>query len=240
MSKIYDALKRAEREREIARQADLRDDVPSGGRVPPKGASEEDDYLRLRAALLFSPAYSDVRTIAVTATRHGEGTTRVAVGLARALAGEGDTRVLLVEANLRSPAFAQRLRLPRHPGMTEYLAGEVNAAALVMPADGNLFAVTAGYRSAVVDCERMTAAVASIMGEFHFVIVDLPPVNRYADAAIIAPNVDGVVLVVEADGTPVADAESAKRSLDRVGARIFGVVLNRCRNYVPAVLRAMM
>ena len=70
--------------------------------------------------------------------------------------------------------------------------------------------------------------------------LDLPPVNRYADAAILAPKVDGVILVVEADRTPVVDAESAKKSLDRVGARIFGVVLNRRRSYVPATLQALL
>ena len=73
-----------------------------------------------------------------------------------------------------------------------------------------------------------------------FVIIDLPPVNRYADASILAPKVDGVILVVEADRTPVVDAESAKKSLDRVGARIFGVVLNRRRSYVPAAVQALL
>ena len=48
------------------------------------------------------------------------------------------------------------------------------------------------------------------------------------------------MLVVEADRTPVVDAESAKKSLDRVGARIFGVVLNRRRSYVPATLQALL
>ena len=56
----------------------------------------------------------------------------------------------------------------------------------------------------------------------------------------MAPKVDGVILVVEADRTPLADAESAKRSLDRVGARIYGVVLNRRRSYVPATLQALL
>ena len=78
------------------------------------------------------------------------------------------------------------------------------------------------------------------MAGLDFVIIDLPPVNRYADAAILAPKVDGVILVVEADRTPVVDAESAKKSLDRVGARIFGVVLNRRRSYVPATLQALL
>ena len=142
MSKIYDALKRAERERELATDRNGGGGTDGHEQAPPPSADgqEADDYRRLRATLLFAPVYSDVRTIAVTATRHGEGATRVAVGLARAMAIEGDARVLLVEA----------------------------------------------------------------------------------------------------DRTPVVEAESAKHSLDRVGARIFGVVLNRRRSYVPAPLQALL
>jgi len=242
VSKIYDALKRAEREREISRDRGVRENGHSvDTRAARNGGQEDDDFKRLRASLLFAPAYSDVRTIAVTATRHGEGATRVAVGLARALAGEGETRVLLVEGNLRTPSFAQQLPIGKVPGLAEFLANEATAASLVTPVhDWNISVMTAGSRPAVIDCEAVAGAVAQVMEQFDFVIIDLPPVNRYADAAILAPKVDGVILVVEADRTPVVDAESAKKSLDRVGARIFGVVLNRRRLYVPATLQALL
>jgi capsular exopolysaccharide synthesis family protein len=233
-------LKRAEQEREVARGRDNNGHAQEP-RVARNGQQEEDDYRRLRASLLFAPAYSDVRTIAVTGTRHGEGATRVAVGLARALAGEGDTRVLLVEGNLRTPSFAQQLPIGKGPGLAEFLGGEASAASLVAPLrEWNLSVISAGFRPAVIDCEAVAGAVAEVMEQFDFVIIDLPPVNRYADASILAPKVDGVILVVEADRTPVVDAESAKKSLDRVGARIFGVVLNRRRSYVPATLQALL
>jgi Mrp family chromosome partitioning ATPase len=46
--------------------------------------------------------------------------------------------------------------------------------------------------------------------------------------------------VVEADRTPVSEAETAKRQLDRVGARILGLVLNRRRSYIPAFLESVL
>lgn len=243
MSKIYDALKRAEREREVALERGGRDNGHSVEPAPvaARNGQEDDDYRRLRASLLFAPAYSDLRTIAITATRHGEGTTRVAVGLARALAAEGETRVLLVEANLRTPTFTQKLGMPKAPGLAEFLAGEASAQSLIAPMrDWNLSVISAGYGQAAIDCEAIAGAIAEVMGQFDFVIIDMPPVNRYLDTVVLAPKVDGVILVVEADRTPVADAESAKQSLDRVGARIFGVVLNRRRSYVPATLQALL
>jgi capsular exopolysaccharide synthesis family protein len=251
VSKIYDALKRAERERESARDRGRENGHSLEAQTPHSNAQngqnghahgqEEEDYRRLRASLLFAPAYSEVRTIAIAGTRHGEGATRVAIGLARALASEGETRVLLVEGNLRTPSFAQRLPIGKGPGLAEFLAGEASPASLIAPlGERNLSVISAGFRPAVIDCEAIAGAVAQVMEQFDFVIIDLPPVNRYADASILAPKVDGVILVVEADRTPVVDAESAKKSLDRVGARIFGVVLNRRRSYVPATLQALL
>jgi len=241
VSKIYDALKRAEREREVARDRDVETNGHRITHQPAASDTEDDDYRRLRASLLFTPSYSEVHTIVVTATRHGEGTTRVAVGLARALASEGDTRVLLVEANMRSPSLARSLPLAEGPGLSDYLAGEASPDSLVKRlGDVNLSVVTAGDRPGVVDCEAIITAIAELTPSFDFVIIDAPPVNRYADVSLLGPKVDGVILVVQADETPVVEAENAKRTLDRVGARIFGVVLNRQKSYVPATLQALL
>ena len=239
VSKIYDALKRAEREREVT---GVRQNGANGHHAPyDSNGSEEDDYRRLRASLLFTPSYSEVHTIVVTATRHGEGATRVAVGLARALASEGDTRVLLVEANMRSPSLSRALPLADGPGLSDYLAGEASPETLVRRlGDANLSVVTAGDRPGMVDCEAIVTAIAELTPDYDFVIIDAPPVNRYADVSVLGPKVDGVILVVQADETPVVDAENAKRTLDRVGARIFGVVLNRQKSYVPATIQALL
>lgn len=241
VSKIYDALKRAEREREVSRDRGGETNGRSAADFRAPDESEEDDYRRLRASLLFTPSYSEVHTIIVTATRHGEGATRVAVGLAKALASEGDTRVLLVEANMRSPSLSRALPLADGPGLSDYLAGEASPESLVKRlGDVNLSIVTAGDRPGMVDCEAIVTAIAELTPNFDFVIIDAPPVNRYADVSVLGPKVDGVILVVQADETPVADAENAKRTLDRVGARIFGVVLNRQKSYVPATIQALL
>jgi capsular exopolysaccharide synthesis family protein len=241
VSKIYDALKRAEREREVSRDRGVETNGRATATHHPPDESEEDDYRRLRASLLFTPSYSEVHTIIVTATRHGEGATRVAVGLAKALASEGDTRVLLVEANMRSPSLSRVLPLADGPGLSDYLAGEASPESLVKRlGDVNLSIVTAGDRPGMVDCEAIITAIAELTPNFDFVIIDAPPVNRYADVSVLGPKVDGVILVVQADETPVADAENAKRTLDRVGARIFGVVLNRQKSYVPATIQALL
>lgn len=242
MSKIYDALKRAEQERTVAREQARHDDVASSPVSPIEPAPrEDDDYRRLRASLLSTPAYSELHTILVTASRHGEGATRIALGLARALATDPETRVLLFEANLRSPALASIVPARNAKGLSDLLSGSAEAEDLITPVpDWNLSVVYAGEKPVAVNCEAIVTVLSGLQSRFDFVVIDAPPVNRYADVSVIAPRVDGAILVVEADETPVVDAESAKRSLDRAGARIFGVVLNRRRSYVPPALQAFL
>jgi len=91
-----------------------------------------------------------------------------------------------------------------------------------------------------VDLEIVDALLARLHSQFDFIVIDAPPINSYADTSVLATKVDGVILVVEADATPLLDAEAAKRQLDKVGARILGVVLNRRRSYIPAFLESIL
>jgi Mrp family chromosome partitioning ATPase len=92
----------------------------------------------------------------------------------------------------------------------------------------------------VIDFALLGDMLARLRPEYDFVVVDSPPVNQYADASVLANKVDGVILVIEADRTPLAEAEAAKRQLERVGARILGVVLNRKRSYIPAFIESLL
>ena len=70
-------------------------------------------------------------------------------------------------------------------------------------------------------------------------LIDAPPITLYPDARAIAPLVDGVILVVEADSTPVSVAARATEILRESGANILGVVLNKTRQYIPERFSAL-
>ncbi|HTH17301.1 MAG TPA: hypothetical protein VL974_11660 [Magnetospirillum sp.] len=70
----------------------------------------------------------------------------------------------------------------------------------------------------------------------ELIILDTPPVLSSPLSQALAPTVDGVILVVEADRTCTAHALEAKQALQGGGANILGVVLNKRRNYVPKAL----
>ncbi|GIW43756.1 MAG: tyrosine protein kinase [Candidatus Binatia bacterium] len=240
MSKIYEALKKAEEERERGRVQTPSPVVPPALTDP--AAAIQEDYQRLRASVLSMTVPAGLHTLLLVSAQHREGTTTVALGLALALARERDSRVLLMEANLRSPSLRHLLPVPTSYGLSDYALGRAAPEAIVTRVDEwNLSVIPAGTQPATtVAVEAIETLLARLQPQFDFVVIDGPPVNVYADAAVIGSKVDGVILVFEADRTPVTDAEAAKRQLDRVGARILGVVLNRQRSYIPAFLENLL
>jgi len=206
------------------------------------GDAGAEEYQKLRASLVSVAVPSGLHTILIAAPRHGEGATTVAVGLATALGTEHEARVLLVEGNFRTPCFGAILPLASEYGVVDFAAGRVTPEALPTRLDGFNFSVIAAGagRGQPINLDILDTLLARLRAQFDFIVIDGPPVNNYADTSVLATKVDGVILVVEADRTPVAEAEVAKRQLDKVGARILGVVLNRRRSYIPVFLESIL
>jgi len=240
VSKIYEALRKAEQERESSRP---RPSLPpsrstdSGGHA----TAVQEQYQKLRASLVTVAIPSGLHTILITEARHGEGATTVAIGLASALARDRESRVLLVEANLRTPSLSAILALPTTTGLADFAAGRVAPDALpIRLEESNFSVVAAGDAPGAVDTEVIDGLLSHLHAQYDFIVVDAAPVNNYAETSVLSTKVDGVILVIEADQTPVSEADAAKRQLENVGARILGVVLNRRRSYLPAFLESVL
>ncbi len=213
------------------------------------GPEVEDAYQRLGTNLLTSGtaevAGPAPRLLGVTASRHGEGTTTTAAVFASILVRRRGGRVAVVEANLRSPTFDAVFGIRRDGGFAELIQGKRPLGEVALPTEvPNLFAIGCGHSdlgpSALFDSPGLTAALEQLRAHFDFVIFDLPPANVYGDASILAPRLDAAVVVIEADRTRVPEVERARRSLERVGVKLVGSVLNRRRNYIPAFLEEML
>jgi Mrp family chromosome partitioning ATPase len=236
MSKTYEALKRAEAlraqqqpEASTAAAAAPVTDLPVGG---------ADDLYELRRRLIASAVGDAVRTVLVVSALHGEGASSTACLLARAMADRGRSRALLVDLNLRTPSLSRMLKAPGKDGITSVVTGgrPIAEVTQVTPFDG-VRVVTAGngYAHAidVIDNARTLETVGDLGRLSDVVFIDAAPVTLYPDARALAPLVDGVILVIEADITPVAVANRAVELIRDTGANLLGVVLNKRRDYIP-------
>jgi capsular exopolysaccharide synthesis family protein len=197
------------------------------GLAPKSHAAEQ--YRQLRTRLAHAEGASSLRTVLVTSPLKGEGKSITSANLALTMAQELQRRVVIVEADLRKPSMQQLFGLPPGPGLTDYLSGavELNHVMRFLP-DHNLTVIHAGSAATnpaeLLGSTAMRRLLDTLRTRFDRVILDTPPVLPLADVAVLAPLVDGALMVVRAGVTPKPAIENALRAFD--SSRLLGVVLN--------------
>ena len=199
----------------------------------PQGAAAE-QYRMLLHRLRFQKAQRGAvneggTVVAVTSALRGEGVTITAANLALTAARSGDSRVALVDCDLRRGSAAQLFGIGARMGLSDLLAGRCEIGeAMGLSSEGRLAVIGAGKppqeAAALLAGPRFTAMMGALRNLFDEIYLDVPPVLATADAGIIAHKADGVVLVVRADLTPREQVDAAVRTL--AGAAVWGVVLN--------------
>ncbi len=173
--------------------------------------------------------------IMVTSTRPNEGKTFVSMNLALSLALEDELNVLLVDSDFPRPKLRGQFDLPELPGFSDMILDRSLAPeAVCLQARGTSLRV-------LVDGEmvnrsgdilgsaeaKQTLNVLSQWQDNQLVILDAPPVLATTEAVLLAPHVDEILFVVEADATPEQAIASALEELLDVNKNI-SLVLNKC------------
>lgn len=190
-------------------------------------------YMTLRTNLGFATEHGFPRAVALTSSVPSEGKSTSSFALARALSRTGK-KVLLVDIDLRRPRLAKLLGLDGSKGVSNYLAGEHEWSSLIHPAAVERVSIMpAGpippSAAELLSGQRLNQLVQQLLKQFDHVIFDGPPLLGIADATLIANAVEGMILVVEAERTPVRVVRAAIQRLQSANARIFGGVLTRYR-----------
>ena len=197
------------------------------GRAPNSLAAEQ--YRALRTRLAHTEGATSLRSMLVTSPQKGEGKSVTSANLALTMAQELQRRVVIVEADLRKPGLQALFGLPPGPGLSEFLSGacDLASATRFLP-DQNLTVIPAGATPSnpaeLLGSTAMRRLLDQLRTRFDRVILDTPPVLPLADVAVLAPIVDGVLLVVRAGVTPKPAIENALRAFD--ASRVLGIVLN--------------
>jgi protein-tyrosine kinase len=171
-----------------------------------------------------------LKVVALTSALPGEGKTVTAVNLALVAArANPDSRVILVDADLRRGKVAALLGLRPKPGLSELLSGEIDSPDVVRRFASNRLAVLpAGgvpeEPTPLLAGARMKGLLKRLREGFDEVYIDLPPALPFADAGVLSVQSDGVLLVVRASVTP---HRRVAQALDHLGgAPVMGCVLN--------------
>jgi capsular exopolysaccharide synthesis family protein len=188
-------------------------------------------FRSLRTSILLSTADHPPSSLLVTSTQPGEGKTTIATNLAIALAQVGQ-RVLLVDADLRSPSLHRLFGMRDNLGLVSYLTGHQDWHTVVRPSGSHgLDLLFCGpippNPSELLSSRSMGELIRSAREQYEFVILDSAPMLALADSRILATLVSGVLLVVKNAMIPREQVKQALFGIHSVGANVVGVALNR-------------
>jgi len=192
-----------------------------------------ESFRTLRTNLSFSATDRPVKVLLITSAGPQDGTSVVASNLAVVMAQAGG-RVLIVDGDLRNPTMHKFFNLDNSQGLTNLLVQDLDLkeAAHSTEIDG-VWIVPSGpippNPSELLGSQKMKAFLEKVSVQYDTVILDAPPVIAVTDAAVLAPLVDGVVLVVKAGSSRIDMVKEAKQQLEKANARIIGVVLNEVK-----------
>lgn len=193
----------------------------------PQDAVEQ--YRRCGATLHHAQLERGVRVVMVTSAALGEGKSLTSANIALTLSVSYRRRVLLIDADLRRPALHDIFQVSNRQGLSNGLRRESAATFPTVALTDTLALLPAGVPDpdpmASLTSARMRQLIDEARGKFDWVVIDTPPVALMPDASLLADMADGVVLVVQAGGTPLDIIKQATKAIGK--KRILGVVLNR-------------
>jgi capsular exopolysaccharide synthesis family protein len=168
----------------------------------------------------------------------GCGVSTTAANFAASLGRDSGAKVLLIDANVRSPkhlifpgshrhaanAGITLERLLSDPSAWERPTGSSNLYVLVTECSTPVSI----YRS-----EAFDEFLRKVRGFFKYVVVDAPPLTSHPETLFLSQKADGVILVIESEKTRQQSALRAKRQIETAGGKLLGVVLNKRRYRIP-------
>ena len=190
-------------------------------------------YRHLRTSVLLSSAGHPPKTLLVTSSMPAEGKTTTAVNAALSLAQTG-VKVLVIDADMRRPRLHSIFHIKNEKGLSTLLASELTEAEVlkvIQEHESGLHILTSGALppnpAELIGSDQMQKLLKTLQPHYSQIVIDSPPIGSFTDGVLAATMVDGVLLVVHSGKTSRAVVRRARQVLQDVGAKIFGVVLNR-------------
>ncbi len=194
------------------------------------GSPATEEYRTLRENLLGVAPEHPLEAILVTSAVPAEGKSVTALNLACSFAEDVKKRVVVIDADLRKPSLHRLMGLDGQRGLADYLGGgtmlEMVLQRTCLP---NLWMLPAGRippnPEELLGGKRMDDLLARLRRDYDLILIDAPPVVSTADASVLCPRVDGVLLALRMQRTPREVARHATALLRKARGNVVGTVL---------------
>ncbi|MBE6643605.1 MAG: CpsD/CapB family tyrosine-protein kinase [Ruminococcaceae bacterium] len=187
-------------------------------------------YKSIRTNIMYSiPRNEGGKTVVITSSSAGEGKTTTCINLAITFA-QTNSRVLLIDCDLRKPKIHRYLKLEKKDGLSNVLCGFADLdKALKIGVREHLDVLTAGDTppnpAELLQTKEFEKLMTVFKKVYDYIIIDTPPINFVTDATNAIKYSDGVILLIKKGVTTYDEVEDALEKLEKVNSNIIGTVL---------------
>lgn len=203
----------------------------------PRGP-ETEQLTNLVQRVFLSAGKEAPRTLGFAAVEGGAGCSWVCARVSKILAAHVTGSVCAVDANLRSPGLSTQFGITSSQGINDVLLQPEPLANYAQPVfSKKLWIIGSGQGRPELDgkaiSERMRSQISGLRSHFDYVLLDMPPLNKYADALALGGICDGIILVLRANSSRRDTAIKAVADLKAANVNVLGVALNQRTFSVP-------
>ena len=190
-----------------------------------------ESYKSIRTNLMFMlPKEANIgNVIAITSPNASEGKSTTAVNIAIAFS-QLEKRILLIDGDMRRSSVHKKLKLENETGLSNVLAGFCTFDEAVVNVSSRFHVLTAGKNppnpSELLDSDKFKELIDLLRSKYAYIIIDTPPVNVVSDALVIAPNTEGLLMVIRDGATPNYAIKRAITMAEFAKVKILGAVMN--------------
>lgn len=207
-----------------------------------------DHFFRVMWDILVAPREKGKEgscMLVVSSCNRGEGASTITLNLATAFSSSSLKSILLIDGNLRNPALHKCFPSERTPGLTELIQGEIGLEqAVVKVRPERFFFISAGREVQnpilLYETPQFANLLATLRELYDLVLFDSSPVIQYPETPILASGTDGVILVLESEGTRWEVASAAKHNLETAHVPVLGAILNKREYYIPPSIYSLL
>lgn len=193
----------------------------------------QEAYKTIRTNIIFSIPGESCKKIVITSSMQGEAKSTTAVNLGIAFA-QNHSKVLLIDCDLRLPTDATKLNAKEKPGLSNLLVGMCKEEEAIQHLPQGLDLMPAGdippNPTELLGSQRMTELLESLAEKYEYILLDTPPICTVADAAILAKQTSGVIIVARQGVSTHDSINEVLQKLEFADAKVLGFVFTGVEN----------
>lgn len=192
-----------------------------------------ESFRSLRTNLLFASKEGTPKVLVLTSAMPSEGKSSSCINLATAFA-QANSKVLVIDADLRKPTAHKRLKLDNSVGLSSFLTSQAETADVIQETSiQGVSMITAGplapNPSELLTSERLGELFALAPDTFDLIIVDAPPVMGLADALVLSNRASATIMVTAFAQSKKRQIQDAHRRLKQANANLIGVLFTKVK-----------